>query len=140
MYGLNDYANQSIRIAIQCVSNDAFIFMLDELNVVSAGGTDNENTTAPSLITALDSNYPNPFNPETTIRYSVEKPGKVTLEVYNILGQKVKTLVNDTKDKGSHNVVWNGKDQAGNNVASGVYFYHMKNGNYSKTNKMILMK
>jgi hypothetical protein len=140
IYGLNDYANQTIRIAVQCVSNDAFVFMLDDLQIVSAGGTDNDDPTAPALTTALNGNYPNPFNPETTISYSVEKAGKVTLEVYNILGQKVRTLVNDTKDAGSHNVVWNGKDQAGNNVSSGVYFYRMKNGNYSKTNKMILMK
>ncbi len=140
MYGLNNYANQTIRVAIQCVSNDAFVFMLDDLKIVSAGGTDNDNSTIPVLTTALGSNYPNPFNPETTISYSVEKAGKVTLEIYNILGQKVKTLVNDTKDAGSHNVVWNGKDQSGNKVSSGVYFYRMKNGTYSKTNKMILMK
>ncbi len=140
MYGLNNYANQTIRVAIQCVSDDAFVFMLDDVKVVSAGGTDNDDTSAPAVTTALGGNYPNPFNPETTIRYSVEKPGKVTLEVYNILGQKVKTLVNDTKDAGSHNVVWNGKDEAGNKVSSGLYFYRMKNGSYSKTNKMILMK
>ncbi len=140
MYGLNNYANQTIRVAIQCVSNDAFVFMLDDFKVVSAGGTDNDDTTAPVLTNALKGNYPNPFNPETTISYSVEKAGKVTLEVFNILGQKVKTLVNDSRNAGNHNVVWNGKDDAGRAVSSGVYFYRMKNGNYSKTNKMILMK
>ncbi len=140
VYSLNAYANQNIRVAIQCVSNDAFVFMLDNVEIVSAGGTDNNNNSAPAITTALGSNYPNPFNPETTISYSVEKAGNVSIEIYNILGQKVKTLVNDKKEAGSHNVVWNGKDQAGNNVSSGVYFYRMKNGSYSKTNKMILMK
>ncbi len=140
MYGLNDYANQTIRVAIQCVSDDAFVFMLDDFKVVSAGGTDNDDTTVPLFTNALKGNYPNPFNPETRISYSVEKAGKVTLEVYNILGQKVKTLVNDTKEAGSHSVVWNGQDSAGNSVASGLYFYRMKSGTYSKTSKMILMK
>ncbi len=140
MYGLNNYANQTIRVAIQCVSDDAFVFMLDDFKVVSAGGTDNDDTTVPLFTNALKGNYPNPFNPETRISYSVEKAGKVTLEVYNILGQKVKTLVNDTKEAGSHSVVWNGQDSAGNSVASGLYFYRMKSGTYSKTSKMILMK
>jgi hypothetical protein len=140
IYDLTDYADQTIRVAIQCVSNDAFIFMLDDFQVLGVDGTDNNNDSTPVLTSALNNNYPNPFNPETTISYSVEKAGKVTLEVYNILGQKVKTLVNDNVNAGSHNVVWNGKDNAGRSVASGVYFYRMTNRNYTKTNKMILMK
>jgi hypothetical protein len=139
VYSLDDYANQSIRLAIQCVSNDAFVFMLDNVEIVSAGGTDNNNNSVPLLSTSL-SNYPNPFNPQTTINYSIRKAGKVSLDVYNLAGQKVKTLVNDRKTAGSHNVVWNGKDDAGNNVSSGVYFYRITNGKESKTNKMILMK
>jgi hypothetical protein len=139
-YNLEDYANQTIRIAIQCESDDAFSFMLDDITIVSPGGTDNNYTTVPELTTSLCSNYPNPFNPETTISYSVGKTGNVTLEVYNILGQKVRTLVNETINKGAHSVVWNGKDDAGKAVASGVYFYSMQNGTYIQTNKMILMK
>ncbi|MFA7058038.1 MAG: choice-of-anchor J domain-containing protein, partial [Candidatus Cloacimonadales bacterium] len=139
-YDLSAYANQSIRVAVQCVSNDSFIFMLDDFKVVSPGGTDNDDSSAPAVKTALHANYPNPFNPETSISYSVEKAGNVTIDVYNMLGQKVKTLVNDSQNAGTHTVVWNGTDNNGKNVSSGVYFYRMKNGSYSKTNKMILMK
>ncbi len=137
-YDLTQFAANTIRIAIQCVSNDAFVFMLDNI-VITSNGMDNEENTIPALSTSL-SNYPNPFNPQTTINYSIQKAGKVSLDVYNLAGQKVKTLVNDRKTAGSHNVVWNGKDDAGNNVSSGVYFYRITNGNESKTNKMILMK
>src|SRR5690554_1429227 len=139
-YSLDAYANQTVRVAVQCVSYDSFVFMLDDFKVISAGGTDNDDVSAPAVRTALHANYPNPFNPETTISYSVEKAGNVTIEVYNMLGQKVKTLVNDTQTPGNHTVVWNGTDNNGKSVSSGVYFYRMKNGTYSKTNKMILMK
>ncbi len=139
-YDLSAYANSSIRIAIQCVSNDAFIFMVDDLTVVAPNGTPNTGDQAPIYTTNLNSNYPNPFNPETTISYSVEKAGKVSIDVYNILGQKVKTLVNDVKSQGNHTVVWNGQNDNNRNVASGVYFYKMRSGKFSKTKKMILMK
>ncbi len=88
----------------------------------------------------LIGNYPNPFNPETTISYNLEKSADVQINVYNIKGQLVKNLVNDHKAAGNHTVVWNGKDNNNNNVSSGVYFYKMKGGKYSKTKKMILMK
>ncbi len=91
-------------------------------------------------VTLLEGNYPNPFNPETTISYNVANDSKVTIEVYNLLGQKVKTLVDDIVSHGNHSVVWNGKDDSNKQVASGVYFYKMKNGKYSKTKKMVLMK
>ena len=85
-------------------------------------------------------NYPNPFNPTTTISYQVKKAGYINIEVFNITGQKVTTLVDENREKGTHNVVWNGKDSNGNSVASGVYFYKLKNGRYTTTKKMILMK
>lgn len=101
--------------------------------------TANSNTeavaTSPILI-----NYPNPFNPETTIEYEILKGGKVELTVYNIKGQKVNTLINKYKPKGNHQVVWNGKDNRGKSVASGVYFYRLTTGKSTLTNKMILMK
>ncbi len=138
-YNLNEYENQTLRLAIQCVSNDAFVFMVDKIEILPVY-TSNEDPIIHELTTTLDGNYPNPFNPETTISFSVAQTGKVTLEVYNILGQRVKTLVNDTRNAGSHSVVWDGKDNAGKAVASGVYFYNLKDGTCSKTNKMILMK
>ncbi len=92
------------------------------------------------LITSLKGNYPNPFNPSTTIRYSLKESGKVKIEIYNLKGQLVKTLINQTMPKGEHQINWNAKDDRGNKVSSGIYLYKMKVGNYNSTNKMMLMK
>jgi hypothetical protein len=98
----------------------------------------NNNTIG--ITTALTGNYPNPFNPVTNIAYSIQEAGNVTLEVYNLRGQLVKTLVNDVRESGDHTATWTGKDDSGKSVASGVYFYKMKASNYTSTKKMILMK
>ncbi len=91
-------------------------------------------------VTKLNGNYPNPFNPETNISYSVSKPAKVTLTIYNLKGQKVRTLVNDYQQAKNYSVVWNGKDDNGRTVANGVYLYKLKVGKYTATKKMIMMK
>jgi hypothetical protein len=92
------------------------------------------------VATKLDNNYPNPFNPETRINYSVKEAGNVTLEVYNIRGQLVKILVDHLKETGNYTIIWNGTDSSNKSVASGVYFYKMKTQNYNSIKKMILMK
>jgi len=88
----------------------------------------------------LQQNYPNPFNPTTTINYSIAKNGLVELTVYNILGQKIKTLVNEVKNSGQHVVQWDGRNTAGHVVASGLYFCTLKSGDFIKTNKMLLLR
>jgi len=86
-------------------------------------------------------NYPNPFNPETLISFSTtELVEKIEIIIYNLKGQKIKTLLNEVLPAGDHTVIWNGTDDNGKNVSSGVYLYKMKIGDYSKTRKMILMK
>ena len=86
-------------------------------------------------------NYPNPFNPKTTINFSVTQTSSfVTLDIYNIKGQKVKHLVSDQLPTGQHSVVWDGRDDNGKSVSSGIYFYKLKTNNFEKTRKMILMK
>jgi len=91
--------------------------------------------------TILLENYPNPFNPSTTICFSVAQTFSfVTLEIYNIKGQKVKILVSDQLSEGQHSVVWDGKDDNGKLVSSGIYFYKMKTYNHEQTKKMILIK
>lgn len=88
-------------------------------------------------------NYPNPFNPSTTISYSIpESAGKssVRLEVFNVLGQNVQTLVNNTQEVGNYSVVWNSMDQMGHVVPAGIYFYRLSVGEMVRTNKMILLK
>lgn len=89
---------------------------------------------------ALSQNYPNPFNPVTAINYQLPNPGKITLTIYNILGQQVKMLVNSSQPAGYYTIRWNGRDNAGINVASGVYFYRIQAGGFVKTKKMLLIK
>ena len=92
------------------------------------------------LVTSLKGCYPNPFNPTTTISFSIKEKAPVELVIYNILGQKVRTLVNQPLEPGEHSIVWNGTDNKGRSVASGISFYRMKAGNYSETKKMVLKK
>ena len=103
-------------------------------------GPDNNdpNLIAPSA--ALEQNYPNPFNPTTTIKYQIKNTGHVQIEVFNVKGQKVATLVNREQSAGDYQVVWNGQNDAKKSVPSGVYFYKMKSGDYSVSKKMILLK
>ncbi len=91
-------------------------------------------------ILSLGQNYPNPFNPETTISFSVPQSGDVTLAVYNIKGQKVKTLVSDTLEMGQHTATWKGTDNAGKSVSSGIYFYRLEADGKTATKKMLLLK
>jgi hypothetical protein len=90
----------------------------------------------------LDHNYPNPFNPTTTIRYSIKEQGNVTLKIYNAAGQLVRTLVSEmqTPRAEGFSVVWDGKSNAGSSVSSGVYFYKLTATNFSETKKMVLLK
>ena len=92
------------------------------------------------LKTELIGNFPNPFNPETTILFSLEKTGIVIFEVFNIKGQKIRTLVNESMDAGHHQVLWNGTDDFGRNVSSGIYFYRINAGSESLTKRMLLLK
>lgn len=101
------------------------------------GTSDN---TAPGAEVVLGDNYPNPFNPSTTISYSLTKPSLVKIEVFNVKGQLVKQLVNQTETSGQHQVVWNGKDNNNAPASSGVYFYKMTAGGHSTTKKMMLIK
>ena len=102
--------------------------------------TPNDEQIASISPTALQGNYPNPFNPETTIHFSLDKQSPVKIDIYNLKGQKVKTLVDETLSSGKHTIVWNGKDNSNKQVSSGVYLYRMKNGIFTKSKKMILLK
>jgi len=102
-----------------------------------------EENEPEAFTTELLQNYPNPFNPSTTISFSVTQTSSfVTLDIFNLKGQKVKTLVNEKLDSGFHSYTWYGNDNSGKKVSSGIYFYRLKTGNgkFSSTKKMILMK
>ena len=88
----------------------------------------------------LGQNHPNPFNPTTSIRFTVDKEGPVELAVFDVSGRKIRTLVRDTRGPGEHVVTWDGTDQAGSRVPSGMYFYQLVSGRESSTRKMMLVK
>jgi hypothetical protein len=100
----------------------------------------NGTKTIPDNFT-LEQNYPNPFNPTTTIRYYLESPVKVKMVVYNAIGQKVKTLIEgDSQLSGSHTISWDGQDDQGRSVASGIYLYQLTAGKNSAARKMLLVR
>lgn len=88
----------------------------------------------------LYNNYPNPFNPQTVIEYMVPKTGRVVLAIYNVLGQKVRTLVDVDQIKGTYNVMWDGRDNQGQVLSTGIYFYQLKGENALITKKMTFIK
>lgn len=90
--------------------------------------------------TELKECYPNPFKSATSVRFAVKNPGLVTIDIYNLLGQKIQTIVNETKQKGFYTADWNGTDNNKKQVANGVYFVRMTTGDYSATEKVILLK
>jgi hypothetical protein len=119
---------------------------IDGLNIFSntvlyaaTDADDNKPEPVPSAF-ALNQNYPNPFNPRTTIRFSVVSRTRVEIDIIDILGRKVAIIADAEFPAGSHSVIWDGRDSAGNAVASGIYFYKMSAGGYISTRKMILLK
>ncbi|TFH65256.1 MAG: T9SS type A sorting domain-containing protein [Candidatus Zixiibacteriota bacterium] len=98
-----------------------------------------DNGRVPSVF-KLSQNYPNPFNPITAIRYSLHRPSQVSITVFNVLGQEVKTLESGMQSAGTYETTWDGTNQAGQEVASGIYFYRIKAGENIETRKMVLLK
>ena len=121
-------------------SNDPFntLALLPMLARTSGVGVEDE---PPVFIDKVYGNHPNPFNPTTTIQLSVQKSGTpVTIDIYNIRGQKVKTLLDKRLDDGIHNIVWYGDDNYGQSVSSGVYFYKTRIGEKDSIRKMMMIK
>ncbi|MCF7794517.1 MAG: choice-of-anchor D domain-containing protein [Candidatus Cloacimonetes bacterium] len=108
-------------------------------NTIMVEVTSSGSNTIP-LVTKLYGNYPNPFNPTTNIRFDLAKDTSVQLQVYNMKGQIVKTLVENEMNAGRHNIEWNGKDDSGKSAASGMYFYKIKTADYRANGKCILLK
>jgi len=138
-------------MAAMTYESDLIITSNDPNNVeltVELSGTGESTGSGLELIptvTELNGNYPNPFNPTTNIKFSLKADSRVALNIYNIRGQKVRTLINDNMKAGYHSVVWNGKDDAGKSVTSGVYFNQFgtaedDGGDYTSVKKMILLK
>ncbi|MDD2210777.1 MAG: T9SS type A sorting domain-containing protein [Candidatus Cloacimonetes bacterium] len=101
---------------------------------------DNTDPVTPAVVRQLHQNYPNPFNPETTISFDMPVSGKAKVDIFNVKGQLVKTLFDGTAVYGKNTQVWNGTDNNGRTVTSGIYFYRLSTENHSETRKMMLMK
>ena len=111
---------------------DSIFYMGNPLGQVVGAG--------PALKNSLAQNYPNPFNPQTTIAFTLKDRGAVTLKVYNVNGELVRTLANESRTAGSYTLTWDGHNDAGQPVSSGVYFYKLVTSNFSQTKKMVLLK
>ncbi len=88
----------------------------------------------------LYQNYPNPFNSHTTIMFDIAEPGNVELVIYNILGQKINTLIDQQMQPGTHRFIWDGKNKAGNSISSGIYFYRLTSSDKTSIKKLLLLK
>jgi Tol biopolymer transport system component len=89
---------------------------------------------------SLEQNYPNPFNPTTTIKYTIPMESDVTLKISNSTGQRIKALVSQTQTPGTYEITWDARDDFGNDVSSGIYYYRIKAGEYVETKKAILVR
>lgn len=137
---LQQFEGQSIFIAFRHYQTVAQMTLkLDDVTIREVPTSEVGIITEP-VKTRLVGNYPNPFNPETSISFSVSKDSNVSIDIFNIKGQKVRSLVNDTFKSGTHQVVWNGTDNNGKSVGSGMYFYRMNNEDFTSTKRMLLMK
>jgi len=101
--------------------------------------TDVENDEVSDKV-RLSQNYPNPFNPVTNIRFGLARKGHVNLSIYDVGGRKIKTLLDRRLEKGSHAVIWDGRNERGRRVASGVYFYRLEANEKTISRKMVLLK
>lgn len=121
-----------------CTQN--FPSYLDLLADISSTDAQSAANLPLPRVLSIESNFPNPFNPETTIRFTVPKDGRVQVKVFNVKGQMVKQLVNEQLIAGKHATVWNGTDKHGKSVSSGLYFARIEQGGTHRVHKMMLMK
>jgi hypothetical protein len=145
VFGLYTYSYTVVKSGFVTLNGTIEVSALDytfaaALLMTPTDDVNDDDVVAPVVATALKNNFPNPFNPTTTIAFDMATEGFVTIDVFNIKGQKVTTLVNGFESAGSHTVVWDGRDDDGRTTASGVYFYRMQTENYSSIKKMVLMK
>ena len=115
--------------------------IIDQLSCLPKHGiTDQQEELVQPTTFALKQNYPNPFNPETRISFALPEAGEVELSIYNLQGQIVRKLISQQVNAGHHEVIWNGKDEAGQILPSGVYLHKLKVNGFEETRKMTFMK
>jgi hypothetical protein len=116
------------------------VFLSEPSEEVSLSVVSEIDIVTESLTTALVGNYPNPFNPTTTISFALRADSFVNIDIYNISGQRIKSLLQEHRISGNHHIVWDGTDDRDRSVGSGIYFYKMTTNDFAQTKKMILMK
>jgi hypothetical protein len=119
--------------------SDRAQFLRDVL-VPIVSGLAQVTPAGPVLAISLAQNYPNPFNPQTTIAFSITARSHVSLKVFDVNGALVRTLADGTQTAGAHEIRWDGRDDRGASVSSGVYFYRLSTGGFTQTRKMVLLK
>ncbi|MCF8413492.1 MAG: T9SS type A sorting domain-containing protein [Melioribacteraceae bacterium] len=127
------------KVANQKNANVSYYSDLGKFRIGNSVTAVNEFSNIPSEF-SLEQNYPNPFNPTTTISYQLPENSFVSVKIYDILGNEIRTLVNSEQAPGLYSANWNGDDNFGNKVASGTFIYRLESGNFSETKKMILIK
>lgn len=144
---LDDYAGTGIYLRFRLTDESIHVeltdpgWTIDNIRIISGSSSvQNEDGSLPPIQAALYPNYPNPFNPETTIRYSLASTTDINITVYNVRGQMVRRLVSGAMPSGNHKIVWNGRDDGGKEVGSGIYLYRLESGDYVKIRKMMLVK
>jgi len=134
------YTNMVYYYWLESVSLDGISSYYGPLTVTIGDPTQEPRPPEVSMVTKLLNAYPNPFNPNTNIRYSIKDPGKVRIDIYNLKGQLIQTLTAEHNTPGFYQIAWNGCDANGKPVASGIYMYRMTSENYSSVKKMVLAK
>jgi hypothetical protein len=147
MVSLDSFQGQNIYLRFRLTDNSTDIdltdpgWTIDNILIINGTATPNCDPSLPSIPRlVLYPPYPNPFNPETTIRYSLAEPTDITLNIYNTKGQMVRQLEKCTKNAGAYQVIWNGKDNSGKDVSSGIYFCVLSGGKDKQFQKMVLCK
>ncbi len=141
---LSDYIDNSVMFRFRMVTDGSTVrdgVYIDDFEIVWDTQTDiqDDGNQLPSEF-SLAQNYPNPFNPTTMIKFEIPRTSEVELVVYDILGQKVQTVVSETMEAGTHEAIWNGADDNGNEVASGMYFYKLTAGDHTQLKRMTLIR
>jgi len=139
-YQVGDYDTPGWAYNVVAASDDAgnYIYVMDYssllvLHQTHTGAFENKIEIPQNF--SLSQNYPNPFNAATVIRYTLPEPANVVIEIYDILGRRVKTLISEQQQAGYHQVIWNSQDNS-----SGIYFYRIQAGDYTETRKMLLLR
>jgi hypothetical protein len=134
------YTNMIYYYWLESVSLDGNSEFYGPITVIIGDPTQEPVPPTVPMVTKLYNAFPNPFNPNTNIRYSLKEAGKVKIEIYNMKGQKIKTYDQEHTSPGYYQVSWDSCDEKGRSVASGIYLYRLSTGNYTSAKKMVLAK